>query len=150
MTNIDEIYDLFTWDSRLTPEEYRRREQRGLALAKDVRYLYPFLQPFLPEYKSKSVWEPCAKALAARTDGELLPYLPFFFDWLKDPNWPGEEIILNRLAAMPSAATQETLLRCKDEAAREKDSLWLAALRELEERLKGDAAGPEPTGRGKK
>lgn len=62
MVNIDEIYELFTWDSIYTEEEYSLREQQGLELAKSVKYLFPFLQPFIPNGKSKSVWETMRKS----------------------------------------------------------------------------------------
>ena len=134
MTNIDEIYDLFTWDNSYSPEEYNQREQQGLELAKDVKYLFPFLQPFLPNYKSKSIWEPCAKAIADRADEELVPYLPFLFEWLQDLNWPGAEIILNRLAEMPKAITEEALNNSKSRAKKERDKMWLLSLNEFESR----------------
>lgn len=38
MTNIDEVYDLFTWDNTYTPVEYSQREPQGLELAKGVKY----------------------------------------------------------------------------------------------------------------
>ena len=134
MTNIDEIYDLFTWDSSYSPEEYSQREQRGLELAKDVEYLFPFLQPVLPDRKSKSVWESCAKVLADRTDEELLPYLHYLFAWLQDLNWPGSEIILDRLAKMPKLLTEGALNCSKSRAEEEHDEMWLVWLREFESR----------------
>ena len=134
MTNIDEIYDLFTWDNSYSPEEYCQREQQGLELAKDVKYLFPFLQPFLPNFKSKSIWESCAKVIADRSDEELVPYLPFLFEWLQDLNWPGAEIILNRLAKMPKALTEETLKFSKSRAENEHDKMWLEWLKEFESR----------------
>ena len=41
MTNIDEIYDLFTWDNSCSPEEYCQPEQQGLELAKAIKALLP-------------------------------------------------------------------------------------------------------------
>ena len=134
MTNIDEIYDLFTWDNSYSLEEYCQREHQGLELAKDVKYLFPFLQPFLPNFKSKSIWEPCAKVIADRSDEELVPYLPFLFEWVQDLNWPGSESILNRLAKMPKALTEETLKYSKSRAENEHDEIWLEWLKEFESR----------------
>ena len=134
MTNIDEIYDLFTWDNTYTLEEYSRRAQQGLELAKGAKYLFPFLQPFLPNRKSKSVWEPCAKVIADRSDEELAPYLSFLFEWLQDLNWPGSEIILDRLAKMPKALTEETLKYSKSRAEKNLDEMWLVWLKEFESR----------------
>ena len=132
MTDMDEIYELFTWDSSYTMEEYSRREQKGLELAKSAKYLFPFLQPFLPNYKGKSVWEPCAKVIAYRSDEELVPYLPLLFKWLQDMNWPGSEIILNRIAKMPIALTAEYLKDSKCLAEIENDEMWLHGLMEFE------------------
>ena len=133
VTNIDEIYDLFTWDNTYTPEEYSRRKKQGLELAKGVKYLFPFLQPFLPN-GSKSVWEPCAKVIADRSDEELAPYLSFLFEWLQDLNWPGAEIILDRLAKMPKALTEEDLYYSKSKAEKVQDEMWLEWLSEFERR----------------
>ena len=134
MINIDEIYDLFIWDSHHTPEKYGCREQRGLELAKNIQYLYPFIQPILPNGKSKSIWEPCAKVIADRSDEELVPYLPLLFEWLQDLNWPGAEIILDRLAKMQKALTDETLSCSKTEAENEHDEMWIEGLKEFESR----------------
>lgn len=134
MTNIDEIYDLFTWDSNYTSEEYNRRVQQGLVLAKGANNLFPFLQPVLPNGKGKSVWEPCAKVIADRSDEELAPYLYLLFEWLQDLNWPGSEIILERLAKMPKALTEETLKYSKYKAEKDKDEMWLVWLKEYESR----------------
>ncbi len=132
MINIDEIYDLFTWDSSYSSTEYSQRVERGLELAKEMKYLFPFLQPFLPNEKSKSIWEPCAKAIADRSDEELVPYLPLLFEWLQDLNWPGSGIIFERLAKMPKTLTEETLNYSKARAEKEHDKVWLAWLREFE------------------
>ena len=132
MTNIDEIYELFTWDRSFTNEEYTQRVQTGLELAKGVKHLFPFLQPFLPDGKSKYVWEPCAKLIADRSDEELAPYLRLLFEWLQDLNWPGSVIILHRLAQMPKAMTDRTLKYSKSKAEKNQDEMWLICLKEFE------------------
>jgi hypothetical protein len=99
-----------------------------------VKYLYPFLQPVLPNGKSESVWEPCAKVIVDRSDEELAPYLSFLFEWLQDLNWPGSEIILDRLAKMPKALTEETLKHSKFRAEKDQDEMWLVWLKEFESR----------------
>ena len=108
MVNIDEIYELFIWGSSYTTEELTRREQQGLELAKSVKFLFPFIQPFLPD-NSKSAWEPCAKVIADRSDEELVPYLDLLFEWLQDLSWPSAEIILDRLSKMPMELTRDAL-----------------------------------------
>lgn len=45
----------------------------------------------------KNVWDNCAKILYMKTDAELHPYVFELLKWLEDSNWPGYEIILERL-----------------------------------------------------
>lgn len=135
MTNLDEIYDLFSWDNRISQEEYERRVRQGLELAGKVKYLFPFFRPFLPNGHGKSVWEPCAKALAARSDEELAPYLMHLFEWLMDVNWPGADVIENRLLRMPPAMTAEALSYSKRFAEKANDEMWLWALEGFEKEL---------------
>lgn len=132
MINIDEIYDLFMWDDSYTPEEYSSREQQGIELARNAKYLFPFLQPILPQ-KSKSIWGSCAKVIAERTDDELKPYLPALFEWLQDLNWPGSDIVFNRLVKMPTELTDDMLEHSKLKAKKNNDGLWLDVLRQFED-----------------
>ena len=134
MLNIDEIYELFLWDKTYTEKDYYHRVQKGLKLAKNVKNLFPFLQPFLPNGKSKSIWEPCAKVISARSDEELIPYLPLLFEWLQDLNWPGAKTIFNRLVAMPKVLTDNELKFSKLRAEKEQDKMWLEWLNEFESR----------------
>ena len=63
-----------------------------------------------------------------------MPYLPFLSEWLQDLNWPGSEIILNRLAKMPIALTEEALKYSKFRAEKAQDEMWLELLSEFESR----------------
>ncbi len=124
---IDEIYELFLWDSTLNPEEYNTRIQRGLELASKVRYLPPFLQPILPQ-RTKSHWEPCAQVLAARSNNELRPYLYPLFEWLQDMNWPGADTIRARLLHFPFPELEPCYRIAVAEARRTNDDIWLEEL----------------------
>lgn len=124
---IDEIYDLFIWDAALPPEEYEARVARGLALAEKVRYLYPFLQPMIPGH-TKSVWEPCAQVLAARSDEALEPYLYQLFEWLRDLTWPGADLIRDRLLRIPFPRLEDSWKCSVTIARREEDEGWLEVL----------------------
>ena len=66
---LDEIYESFIWDSSYTDEEYESKISVGINEAKKYKYLYPFIQPIIPE-KSKCIWEPCARIVALKTDDE--------------------------------------------------------------------------------
>lgn len=127
---IDEIYDLFIWDAAMTPEEYEARVARGLALARKVRYLHPFLLPIVPGH-SKSVWDPCARVLAERTDDELAPYLHQLFEWLQDMNWPGADIIRDRLLQMPFSRLESACDFAVTVARRTEDEGWLEVLEDF-------------------
>lgn len=123
----DEIYDLFLWDSTLSFEEYEARIARGMELAGQVRYLYPFLQPILPQ-PTKAHCEPCARVLSARSDAELEPYLYRLFEWLQDMNWPGAERIWDRLLQIPFLLLAPMYRVAVSEARRTKDEGWLKNL----------------------
>lgn len=124
---LDEIYESFIWDSSYTDEEYESKISAGINEAKSYKYLYPFIQPIIPE-GPKCIWEPCARVIALKTDDELKPYLPLLFEWLQDLNWPGAFTIFDRLLKMPYSLLKDDLNHCKLRAEEEKDKLWLMAL----------------------
>lgn len=135
--NLDEIYDLFIWAASYSEEEYAAREARGIAEAGKLKNLYPFIQPIiLPPNKSKGVWGSCAKVIVLRSDEELQPYLYLLFQWLQDMNWPGAEIIFDRLAQMSPAKINDALLFSKQSAQKNGDSGWICTLEEFEKAIK--------------
>ena len=88
--SIDEIMDLIQWDQ---PET---EQQRGIAMAREVRCLKAFFQPGSREY-GKNVWDNCAEIICERSDEELRYYITDMLLWLEDLNWPGAELIQERL-----------------------------------------------------
>lgn len=134
--SIDEIYQLFLWDHQLSNEENENKAQKGIEAAKQIQNLFPFMQPIVvPPEKSKSVWEPCAKVVAMRSDEELRPFIFKLLKWIEDPNWPGALIIYERLTQMPYAAIEPALQFSRNEAQRTNNSGWLAMLDDLSEDL---------------
>lgn len=127
---LDEIYESFIWDSSYTNEEQEAKILAGIKEAIKYKYLYPFIQPIIPE-KSKCIWEPCAQVIALKTDEELKPYLPLLFEWLQDLNWPGAYTIFDRLLKMPFSLLEKEWEYCKRKAEKEKDKLWLMALEDF-------------------
>lgn len=127
---LDEIYESFIWDASDTDEAYAARIAIGINEAKKYKYIYPFIQPMIPE-KSKCVWAPCAQVVALKTDEELKPYLLLLFQWLQDMNWPGAWTIFERLSKMPFALLEEEYAYSKRSAERENDTLWLMALEDF-------------------
>ena len=81
MLDIDYIMDLLQWDR--SSEE----QERGIELAKRIRYINVFLQPGFPA--GKSTWDNCAKVLSMKTNAELEPYMIELMEWIQDMNWPG-------------------------------------------------------------
>lgn len=124
---IDDIYESFIWDESYTKEEYEAKIAIGINEAKKYKYLYPFIQPAIPE-KRKCIWEPCAKVIALKTDEELKPYLYLLFEWFQDMNWPGAWTIFDRLAKMPFDMLEEEYIHSRKRAERDNDTLWLMAL----------------------
>ncbi len=133
---IDEIYQLFMWDNQLSIEENEINEQEGIDAAKQIQNLFPFMQPIVvPPEKSKSVWEPCAKVVAMRSDEELRPFIFNLLEWIEDPNWPGALIIYERLTQMPYAAIEPALQFSRKQAQQRNNSGWLAMLDDLSKDL---------------
>lgn len=128
---LDDIYELFMWDEKYTHEEYKARCTKGIEEAKKYKYIYPFIQPIIPQ-KSKSIWEPCSVVVASKGDEELTPYLFLLLEWLQDLNWPGAETIFNRLTKMPFSILKQDYDLCKTLAKQRNDIPWLMCLENLE------------------
>ena len=97
MTEIDAIMGMLDWNN--SAEE----QAAGLAQAAQVENFQVFLQPCTEHY-NKNVWGNCAKALAMRSDAELDACLENLLAWLRDMNWPGAFLILERLQAFQNSA----------------------------------------------
>ena len=130
---IHDIYDLFAWDASFSNEEYNARVDRGIAEAGKLKNIYPFIQPIVAGRNSKSVWEPCAKVIALKSDEELDDYMYRLLEWLQDMNWPGAEIIFERLSQIPYAKIQDYVEFSIHRAKREQDEIWLDTLEALKE-----------------
>lgn len=131
---LDEIYESFIWDQSYTNEEYEAKIAIGINEAKKYKYIYPFIQPIIPE-KSKCIWEPCAQVIALKTDEELKPYLFLLFEWLQDMNWPGAWTIFERLSKIPFSLLEKEYVHSKQRAEKENDTLWLMALDDLKKQI---------------
>lgn len=90
MIDIDYIMALL--DDRKSTEE----QSKGLEMAKSIKCIRGFVMP-------KSIrdhqyyWENCARVLAGKTDDELKPFLLELFNWIRNMDNPGANIILQRL-----------------------------------------------------
>ena len=130
--SIDEIYNLFMWENQLSNAENEAKVQKGIDAAKQIKNLFPFIQPIIiPPEKSKLVWEPCAKVVAMRSDEELLPYMFLLLEWVQDLNWPGALIIYDRITQIPYSSIEFAFRHTRRKAEQTNDSFWLAVLDDL-------------------
>lgn len=91
---IDEIFKLLDCNNSIDDQEL------GLANARISRGLHYFLQPgesLCGFSNNKNVWHNCALILSEQTDDKLEPYLVELFDWLKNMDDPGADVIMERL-----------------------------------------------------
>ena len=132
--SIDEIYNLFMWESQLSNAENEAKVQKGIDAAKQIKNLFPFMQPIIiPPEKCKLVWEPCAKVVAMRSDKELEPFMFLLLEWIQDLNWPGAMIIHDRLSQMPYHTIEFAFKHSHIKAEQTNDLCWLGVLDDLYE-----------------
>lgn len=113
-TEIDEIFDMLSWDND------EKIQQQGIEKAKKIKNLSVLFQPI----ESKSIWENCAKVLISKEDQELNLYLISMFQWLQDMNWPGAELIYERLKRMPMHYIKTAYTICLSKADCTGDVTW--------------------------
>ena len=81
-----------------------------------------------PQY-NKNVWDNCAKIVSVKTDEELKPYMISLFEWLQDMNWPGAEIIYDRLIHVEAKLILNDFLYCLRTAIQTEDGTWIYSLK---------------------
>lgn len=124
MDDIQEIYRMLNWEE---PEEI---QARGICLAKEIEDLSLLILP----PAEPSVWECCARILSEKNDLALAPYLARLLDWLRDLNWPGASIILDRLKKFPGEQLKEPFIAQLAQAKsldNDEGLMWLDYLSEL-------------------
>lgn len=89
----EEIIKMLSWNSTTEIQE------NGIKLASELKWLGHLFQPSIGN-ESKSLWKNCALVISKKTDEQLNPWLIDCFIWLQDINWPGAEMIANRLKIM--------------------------------------------------
>lgn len=117
--SIDSIFEKLSWDSS------DELQQEGICEASNIRHLSVLICPI----ESKSVWENCAKVLASKTDAELERYLPELFEWIQDMNWPGADIIYDRLKCIPADLISCAYTFSLEKAIRLNDNPWICILK---------------------
>lgn len=127
MLDIDTILDMLDWNNDIETQE------KGIEEGKKVRSLEAFIQPY-HEKNSKAVWENCAKILSCKNDEELWPHIRALLHWLGDSNWPGYEIILDRLLKFQDLDWLGSVVKeCVREAYILNDQKWLVDMQPITE-----------------
>ena len=116
--NIDDIFGYLSWNN--APEV----QSMGIEMAKKIKFLSVLIMPI----EDKSVWENCAKVLASKSDDELDRYFIKLFEWIKDMNWPGADIIYRRLSLVPSQKIMWAYKYSVSIAEQTHDDLWTLVL----------------------
>ena len=71
----------------------------------------------------------CAAVLSNLSDDRFIRFLPNIFEWFKDINWPGVDIIENRILKLPINSVKNVFSEIIDKAIRENDIQWKENLR---------------------
>lgn len=118
VTDINKIMDMLDWNMPLEVQA------DGIALAKSMGTITPFILPLSPQY-NKNVWENCAIVIAEKSDEELKPHLTQLLEWIRDVNWPGAFRILDRLHTYSDKDTIRcATYACLEKAKRRNDEIW--------------------------
>ena len=118
---IDKIFEYLSWNNS---DEIQKC---GIKLAGNIKNLSVLIMPI----ESKSIWENCAKVLVNKSDDELSLYLINIFEWLKDMNWPGADLIYDRLLRMSSEKFLPAHRYSLSVAKQTQDCPWEKALNDL-------------------
>lgn len=128
MFRADEILSMLDWKQ---PESV---QAQGRLLAREAKDLCPFLRP-----QNVGTWENCAKILAERRDEELTPHLLSLFEWLASIEWPGAQIIEQRLKYFENeVAFHEALTKSLTLAENQEDEHWKSSLIRFQLLQKGE------------
>lgn len=123
--DIDSIMELISMNNS------KEAQSCGIELARKIECFNVFFQPNNPHY-NKNVWDNCALIISEKTDDELVPYLSKMFEWLMDLNWPGAEIIMDRIRKLNKSPMFYLVWNnCKKCAIALEDEIWLRNLEEI-------------------
>ena len=125
MFSVDQIMYLLNW------ERSEEEQMQGMQYAQQFHCIKTFFRP-QGKNAGKAVWENCAKVISERSDDELEPYLEDMFFWIQDLNWPGANIILDRLKQFQDVKYLVTIIQDYSRALNKAgDSSWLYGISEL-------------------
>lgn len=118
MKSIEEIMEGLDWN--MPPY----KQKKSIEMAKEINCIEVFIQPNT-KFFNKNVWEGCAKILINRCDEDLTPFLIPLLEWIQDENWPGFDLILNRLRHVEPAILIRPYSYCLIKAKEMDDIMWI-------------------------
>ena len=113
--DIDTLYEMLDERKPIEVQEEAIRE------ARKIKSLSVLMQPV--EYKLS--WKNCAKVICEKTDEELNSYKYEMLEWLRDLNWPGAFLVMERLEKMDSQLLVYAVGYQVKQAILLKDNEWL-------------------------
>ena len=113
--------DIDTLFVMLDEEQPTEVQEAALREARKIKSLSVFMQPI--EYGWS--WENCAKVICEKTDKELDTYICEMLKWLRDLNWPGAFLVMERLEKMDSQLLVYAVGYQVKQAILLKDNEWL-------------------------
>ena len=119
--SIDRIFEYLSTDNS---EEIQKR---GIELASKIKSLSVLILPS----ESKWIWENCAKVLVSKSDEELQRHIYELLEWLKDMNWPGADLIYERLTYVSPELFLSAYKYSVSLAQQTHDRVWEMALKDL-------------------
>ena len=118
---IDELFEMLDCNND------KETQKIGIEEGMKVKNWLIFVRPV----ENKNIWENCAKIIASYSDEELKIYLGKAFEWLQDANWPGYDIIYNRIKIMPAEMIINEYRKALEDAQKLEDEMWLIYLSEV-------------------
>ena len=75
-------------------------------------------------FRKKDCWKNCAILLSTIDNSRLAAFLPQIFEWYKDMNWPGFDIISERIKTFPNDQICNAVHIAVKRAVAENDMEW--------------------------
>ena len=119
------MIDIGSLSWNLSPEEQQKNmNNTQITCNDDIKML------ILP-YRKQDCWKNCATLLSKLDDTVIINILPELFEWYKDLNWPGIEIIDARIRRLPQYSVKKALSTALVRAKNETDEIWMENLLEF-------------------
>lgn len=84
----------------------------------------------IPENR-KDCWYNCARILALQSDDVLIALNDRIFEWFQDINWPGADVLIDRLHQIPPDKIKANYLMAIEKANVQMDEVWADNLQEV-------------------